>query len=296
MSAYLQTVVDAFSVGAVYSLLAVALVVVYRASRSVNFGQGEIGTFGAFTVLSLVGLAVPLPVALGIGLVLGFAICAAAYYFVVRHTRAHAESTTILVGTALFLGINSLAGVLWDTNTHSFPGVFPGGPGDFAEVGAVRVYAGVIGNLLVLAVVVACLTLFLGRTSLGLQMRAVASHRESAALTGIPVQRILLVSWGIAGVIGGIAAALIAPESSLSTQMMFDILLYALAAATLGGLDSIKGAALGGLIVAVVTALLAAYVPWIGQGLKQAAAMALIVVVLLVRPAGLFGTQQVRRV
>jgi branched-chain amino acid transport system permease protein len=295
MTTVLQTFVDAISAGTIYSLLAVSLAVVYRASRGVNFGQGELGALTTFVALSLVGWSVPLVAAILAAAVLGFLACAATYHFVVRRTKAHSESTTILVGTALFLGVNSLAAAVWDTDVHRFPSLFPSGVDDYVSVAGTRVYATVIGNLAVLALVVAGLAVLLRFTPIGLRMRAVASNADSARLAGVAVGSVLAVSWGVAGVIGSIAGALVAPDSSLSTRMMFDVLLYAIAAATLGGLDSIKGAVVGGLAIAQFTGF-AAHIPWVGEPLKQATAMVLIVVVLLVRPAGLFGTAHVQRV
>ncbi len=295
MTTVLQTFVDATAAGTIYSLLAVALAVVYRASRGVNFGQGELAVLSSFFALTIVGWSVPLVAAIIAAAVLGFVTCAATYHFIVRRTRAHSESTTILVGTALFLGVNSLVAVVWDTHVHSFPSMFPNGVDDYVAIGGTRVYATVIGNLVVLGLVVAGLSLLLSRTPIGLKMRAVASNSDSARLAGVAVGSVLAVSWGVAGVIGSFAGVLAAPESSLSTRMMFDVLLYAIAAATLGGLDSIKGAVIGGMAIAQVTAF-AAHISWIGQPLKQATAMVLIVVVLLVRPAGLFGTPHVQRV
>ena len=127
-------------------------------------------------------------------------------------------------------------------------------------------------------------------------MRAVAANPGSADVLGISTFKVRLFSWGLAGALGSVAGLLTAPASTLSTQMMLDVLLYSLAAAILGGLDSLLGAALGGLGVALVTTLLAVYVPWVGQQLQQATAMVLIVVFLVLRPSGIFGTAQVQRV
>jgi branched-chain amino acid transport system permease protein len=291
-----QTVINSASIGCSYALLAIGLVLVYRASQSVNFGQGEIGTLATFFMLFVVGQTVPLPVALLLSALCGFLVCALAYALIVSRAPSGSESTTVLVGTALFLGVNSLCAVVWDTNSHAVPSLFPDGVSDFVSLGAVRLYYESIGNVAVLAITVGLLSLLLARTPIGLQMRAVASNRESAALAGVSAGTVLIVSWGLAGVVGSLAGAVTAPTSSLSTNMMFDVLLYGLAGATLGGLNSLKGAVIGSVGVAVLADLAAVYVPGIGQDLKQAVAMALIIAVLVVKPAGLFGTVEARRV
>lgn len=290
-----QTLAAALEIGPIYSLLALSLVFVYRASRTVNFGQGEIATFSTFVAMSLVGNGIPLFVALLIAAAVGFATCGLTYLLLMRPFRADPHVSFLLVGAALCVGINALSGVVWDTNTHAFASPFPNDVDDYIRVDGTRVYYSVIGNLVVLGLVTLALALMLSRTKIGLEMRAVAANQESAGLSGIAVNRVLLVSWGIGGVLGAIAGALQAPAGGLSTQLMVDILLYSLAAATLGGLDSIKGAVVGGLGVAVITNLLATYVSWIGQDLKQATAMALIVIVLVFKPSGVFGAAIARR-
>lgn len=296
MTDLIQTIVNSATVGCSYALLAVGLVLVYRASQSVNFGQGEIGTLTTFIILFAIGRSVPLVLALVIAAVCGFAVCALTYYGIVRRAPVGSEATTVLVGTALFLGINSLCAVIWDTNSRSLPSLFPDGVDDFVELGGVRIYYEAIGNAVVVALTVGLLALLLSRTPIGLQMRAVASNPGSAALSGVSVGFVLVLSWGLAGVVGSLAGAITAPTSSLSTNMMFEVLLYGLAGATLGGLNSLKGAVIGGIGVAVIADLVATYVPGVGQELKQAVAMVLIIFVLVLRPAGLFGTVEARRV
>lgn len=295
MTGVLQTVIDAVPLGAVYALLAMAIAVVYRASRSVNFGQGELGTFAAFTALALSRGALPLPLAVMAALIVGGVTCGAIYVVLVRPARALGESTTVLIGAALFLGVNSLCAAIWGSNNRAFPSLFPSRPDDFVAVAGLRIYPNVFGNLLIVLAAFALLTFLLTKTTLGLRMRAVAANPESASLTGVPVGLVLVLSWAVAGALGAMSAILAAPDATLSPLLMFEPLLYGMAAAALGGLDSLKGAVIGGFCIAIATALVGAYVPWIGQDLKQGVAMAFIVVMLATRPAGLFGTSQAVR-
>ena len=128
-------------------------------------------------------------------------------------------------------------------------------------------------------------------------MRSVASNAESSRLVGVRVGRILMFGWGLAAAVGALAGALYASGLSLlDTNIFFQLLVYAFAAATLGGFDSPLGAVLGGLIVGLVTVLAGGYIGWLGEDLKLVAAFAVILGVLLVRPQGLFGRRQVTRV
>lgn len=296
MTHFVQTLIAAISVGAIYSLLAIALVVVYRSNRTLNFGQGEIGTFTTFIAFSALNRSWPLGLAAVASVLAGFVICAAVYLILIRPLRNRPEWAVILVGAGLYLGVNALTGSIWGTNPHGFPSVFPNAVGDYFTIAGARVYYYVVGDLGALIVLTIAVALLISKTSIGLQMRAVAANPGSADLLGISTTKVRLFSWGLAGALGSIAGLLTAPVSTLSTDMMLDVLLYGLAAATLGGLDSLLGAALGGVGVAIVTTMLSVYVGWIGQDLQQAAAMVLIVIVLVLKPSGMFGTAQVQRV
>jgi branched-chain amino acid transport system permease protein len=133
-------------------------------------------------------------------------------------------------------------------------------------------------------------------TKLGLAMRTAASNPESARLMGIPVNRINLLGWMLAAGVGALLGPLVAPSTTLTTGMMFNFIIYAAAAATLGGFDSPGGAVLGGILIGVVENILASYVSFVGPDLKQAVALAALLLVLMLRPSGLFGTKRVERV
>ena len=296
MIRFIDALVSAISVGSIYSLLAIALVVVYRSNRTLNFAQGEIGTFTTFIAFSLINRGWPFGLAAVASVVAGFAICGIVYYTLVRPLRHRPAWAIILIGAGLYLGVNALSGTIWGTDPHAFPSIFPNAVGDYFTIDGARVYYYVVGDLSALILITCVVVVVMSRTSIGLQMRAVAANPQSADLLGISTTQVRLVSWGIAGALGSIAGLLTAPVTTLSTQMMLDVLLYALAAATLGGLDSLMGAAIGGIAVAVTTTMLSVYVSWIGQELKEAAAMALIVAVLVLKPSGMFGTAQVQRV
>lgn len=281
--------------GVFYALIALSLAVVVRGTGTFNFAQGELAMFSAFVSLTLTQAGLPLALAVVAAVVFSFAGCAGVQYLLIRPFAGRSEHAAILVTIGLFLAVNAGAGVLWDTDPHRFPSMFPEGADDFFAIGGARLYHSTLGGLLVLGLVFGALTLVLHRTPLGLSMRAVAANPESARLAGVRVPVVNMVTWGLGGVIGAFAGVLTAPHTQLSTQMMLEIFLYGLAAATVGGLDSPGGAVLAGLAVGVGSELVGGYVAFIGQSLQQAVVLVVIVVVLLVRPSGLFGTRRVER-
>jgi branched-chain amino acid transport system permease protein len=165
----------------------------------------------------------------------------------------------------------------------------------FPVVGAV-VASAAIAFLSVLAAVLAALWFLFYRTRVGLAMRTATSNPESAQLVGIRVSRMSALGWGMAGFIGALIGSLLAPSTTLTTGMMFNFLIYAVVAATLGGFDSPPGVVIAGIAIGVFENLVASYVSLVGSDLKQAVALVAMLVVLMVRPYGLFGTPKVERV
>jgi branched-chain amino acid transport system permease protein len=276
MQFFLDRLFDGISNGAIYAALALALVMVYRATGTINFAQGEMALFTTYLAWGLTTKGVPVALCLLVAAVAGFAL--------------------VLLG--LFSALNASDGLIWGKGNQSMPSLFPNTLQSYVSVLGARLYWANIGVwLLVAAVVVGMFGLFNG-TRLGLQMRATANNRESAALAGIPVGRILMLGWGISAAIGAIAGVLFTPltPDSLGLGEMFPLLIYASAAALFGGLDSPGGAVIAGLLLGVAEVMLSAYVPAIGGQLQEAIAFVAIVAVLLIRPQGLFGTREVERV
>jgi branched-chain amino acid transport system permease protein len=206
----------------------------------------------------------------------------------------HNALAIVIVTVGLLLALNALVGWIWGTEGRRFPKIFTA---NTFEIGHVSISYQALGILVVLAVEVVLLYLLFQRTKLGLAMRAVASNSESSSLSGVRVGRMLMFGWGLAASVGALAGALYASQLAvLDTNIFIQLLVYAFAAATLGGFDSPVGAVLGGLIVGVVTVMAGGYISWIGEDLKLTAAFGLILVVLLIRPQGLFGRAQVSRV
>jgi branched-chain amino acid transport system permease protein len=199
----------------------------------------------------------------------------------------------VIITIGLFILLNALAGWVYGTDGRNFDSPFPN---ESWSVGGVNITADDIGNLVVLTLVVVLLYILFQKTKFGLGMRAVASNIESAALVGIRPGRMLMAGWGMAAALGALAGSLTAADRTfIELNLMQGVLIFAFAAATLGGFDSPLGAVVGGLIVGVVQSLSLQYIGFF-DGLAVAPAFILILVVLLVKPTGLFGRKVVERV
>lgn len=299
MDRFFEYVFTGLSVGALYALVALGLVVIFRATGHLNFAQGEMATLSAFVVWVMYDTGFPLIVATLLGMVFGFVFSAVTELTIIRPLTKKSPLAVLVALIALFLGINAFTSGKWGALPQEELGsLFPNKPADFVRLfGTVWRYE-YIGILVVTLVLTGLLFLLFKRTRFGLAMRAVASNSESAKLVGVSTGLVLAVSWGVAGALGALAGVLNAGiQGSVTPGLMFTVFVYAAASATLGGLDSPGGAVIGGLLIGVFENLAAGYFPgWIGQEMKLSVALIAIFVVLLVRPSGLFGTAKIERV
>jgi branched-chain amino acid transport system permease protein len=297
---FLDRVFSGMTAGSIYVLMALCLVVVFRASSTINFAQGEFALFTCFVAwwLSTKGLGILL--ALVVAMVVGFAMGAVAERTLVRPVRRRNETAVLIVALGLFTALNGLDGWIWGSASKVFPHLLPSDPNsDYVLVAGARLHYDSMGIFVIMIAVVVLLTLLFNRTPLGLQMRAVATNQESAALSGIKVGRVLSFSWGLSAAIGTLAGVLLVPvlpPNVLDLSSFFSILILASAAALVGGLDSVKGAVVGGLGLGVFESMLHGYATFLGGSLELTVAFVVIVLVLVVKPTGLFGTVRVERV
>lgn len=292
MTEFVQQLVEGISAGAIYAGLALALVLIYRFTGIVNFAQGELAMFSAFLAWQL-SQTMPFWVALPLTLALSFGAGMLIERVIIRPVEGAPEITLVIVTVGLFFTVNAVAGWIWSYQVKSFPNPFPEGA---FRGGGVSVGYGSLGILAVVGVVMGLLYLLFRYTGIGLAMRAVACNPASARLVGIRVGTVLALGWGLAALVGAVSGVLSAPLLFLEPNMMGGVLLYAFAAATLGGFDSPGGAVAGGLIVGVAETLTGAYIDAIGTELKIGVPLVIILGVLLVRPQGLFGHAAVERV
>jgi branched-chain amino acid transport system permease protein len=290
VESFLHQLFAGLATGGIYASLALALVMIYQATHLVNFAQGELAMFSTYVAWALISAGVPYWIAFLVTLVLSFACGMAIERLVIRPMKAAPVLSVVIVLIALLLIFNSLAGFLFGPDIQSFPSPF----GALERMQTAFVNAHQLGVMIVTLLVVLVLFLFFRFTRLGLALRAVAVNAQSSRLVGIRVGRMLALGWGMAASIGAIAGMMVAPIVFLEPNMMAGVQLYAFAAALVGGIDSPVGAIVGGLLVGVLENLLGAYV--IGTELKLSVALALIIVVLVVRPSGLLGKTVVTKV
>jgi branched-chain amino acid transport system permease protein len=290
---FFQQVAAGIRDGGIYASLALAIVLIYRSARVINFAQGEMATFTTFIAWSLMNHGLSFWAAFPIVLAIAFAGGVAVERVIIRPVENAPTVTIVIVTLGLALLLNGLTNVIWGGGERQFDGPFSTRT---LDVGGVPISAQDVGIVVVSFVLVALLGLFFRFTKLGLGMRAAAINPASSRLVGVRVGWMLAFGWGLAAVLGAVSGMMIAPVVFLDPNMMQTVLLYAFAAAILGGLDSPLGAVVGGLVLGLTINLLGRYVDWIGSTLKLPVALALILVLLLVKPGGLFGRVAVRRV
>lgn len=293
MTLFLQQLIEGIASGAIYASLALALVFSFRSTNVVNFAQGEMAMLSTYLAWQMMDWGVPMLPAIATTLIIS-ALAGALIYLALVRLGARAPMLTVvslLIG--LYIAMNSIAGYIWGYVIKPFPSMFPAGQ---VQAGGISISIETIGIVLVLGAILFVLYVLLEKTRLGLAMRAAASAPENAKLVGISVVVMLMLGWAIAALLGAVSGILVAPRLFLNPSMMLGVIIYAFAAATLGGFDSILGAIVGGLIVGIAENLVATYVPWIGADLKIVVALILIFVTLLVQPAGLFGRRSYSRV
>jgi branched-chain amino acid transport system permease protein len=196
----------------------------------------------------------------------------------------------------VFLAVNQAVAMIWGVDARNLPSVFPDDADDFVTIFGAPVRIARLGVIGVLVVVLFLLWLLFAKTKIGLGMRAVANNQESSNLVGIRVGSVLVLGWGLAGAIGVLAAAMLAPSAGLSGSLMLSPFLIASVAAVLGGLDSPVGAVVGGLLIGIVEAVIVGYVDFLGADMLMPVMLVILLGVLLLRPSGLFGSERVERV
>src|SRR5499427_6049381 len=292
MELLLHQVLAGLATGGIYACLALAVVMIYQAIDHLNFAQGEMAMFSTFIAWQLIELGTPYWIAFVATIAISFVAGVLIERILFRPIHNAPVLSHIVVFIALFGILNSLAGFIWDFNVKNFPTPFGSRP--LLGTGLISSHdAGMIGVTILLLVF---LYVFFRHTRIGLAMRAAAANPQSARLSGIRVGWMIALGWGMAAAIGAVAGVMIAPVVFLDPNMMNSILVYGFAGAVAGGLTSPGGAVLGGFAVGVIENLAGTFIPYVGRELKLTIALFIIVVVLTVKPSGLFGRTVVTRV
>ena len=294
MDTLIQASLSGVAIGCVYSLVALGFVLIYKATGVLNFAQGELMMVGAYIYFSLVTSLDMTPLlAFGATLVLAGLLGARVERLVLHPLVDEPPFTLVMVTIGLATLLRAATGMIWSHDTFAFPSPVPEGA---VHVGQVPVPLVDVWTMAVTVVLSLLLFLFFHYTRLGTAMRAVAQNRYAAQLMGISVDRIFTLTWALAASLGAIGGMLLADISFLHTNMGF-IGLRAFPAVVLGGMESIPGALLGGLIIGLIESLAGVYLdPILGGGTHQVLAFVILLVVLMLKPTGLFGATLEKRV
>jgi len=294
MAGFFQQVVSGLASGGVYGSLALAIVLIHRATGVINFAQGEMATFSTYIAWTLTtNHGFSYWPAFVVTLLVSFAGGVGIHQAVIRPVERGPQIRVVIITIGLLLLLNGLMTWIWSGEVRSVASPFPTRT---IDVGGVVISVQDIGTIAVCLVAVVVLWAFFQFTKVGLALRAAAVNPDEARLVGVRVPWMLGLGWGLAAMLGAIAGMLTAPSVFLDPNMMQAVLIYAFAAAVLGGIDSPVGAVVGGLLLGVGLNLLGTYIDFVGADLRLPAALLVILVVLLVRPTGLFGKPQVKRV
>jgi branched-chain amino acid transport system permease protein len=290
VSSLAHQIVSGLANGAIYAIIALALVMIFRTTSLVNFAQGEMAMFSTYIAWTMLDWGVPYWAAFAATVVLSFLLGIAIEHYILRPISTRSTLGVIVVFIGLLMIFNSLAGWIWTTTIKTFPSPFPSSllpQNSF-------IAAHEAGLMIVTVVMLGGVYAFMRYTSLGLAMRGVALNHESSSLVGIRVGWMLALGWGISAAIGSVAGMMVAPLLYLEPNMMLGVIIYGFAGALLGGIDNPWGAVVGGLILGVLENVIGTYL--IGTELKLSVALVVIIGVLVVRPSGLFGRPTVSRV
>jgi branched-chain amino acid transport system permease protein len=278
--------------GMIYAAMALALVLIYRATRIINFAQGAAGMLTTFIAFSLLSRGFGYWWAFVLVLVIGFAIGAATQLILIRPLQGRSELNPVIVTIGLLVVFEGLAGAIYGNASRGFPAAFSQRGIHVGHTTIAFSHFDVFILVAVLLLMTATLILF-RFTTLGLRMRATAFSREISRLLGVRVGILLTLGWGLAGIAGSLAGLLVAPTSSFGPYYMDLILVYGFTAAVIGGLESPVGALVGGLISGLCISWVGGY---LGSGLEPLGALALLMVALMLRPEGIFARPPARRV
>ncbi|MGI8974065.1 MAG: branched-chain amino acid ABC transporter permease [Gaiella sp.] len=294
MQDFLQQVVAGLASGAIYASLALALVLIHRATGVINFAQGEMATFSTYIAWTLTtNHGWQYWPAFVVTLLVSFAGGVGIHQVAIRPNEKGSVLRVVIVTIGLLLLLNGLVTMIWSGEVRAVQSPFPTRT---IDIGGVAISIQDLGTIGVAFATVLVLWLLFQYTKLGLAMRAAAVNPAEARLVGVRVTWMLSLGWGLAAVLGAIAGMLAAPSVFLDPNLMAAILIYAFAAAVLGGIDSPLGAVVGGLSLGVGLNLVGAYVDFVGADLRLPVALLVILVVLLVKPSGIFGKREVKKV
>ncbi|HVT57326.1 MAG TPA: branched-chain amino acid ABC transporter permease [Thermoanaerobaculia bacterium] len=295
MDFFLQLVVNGLVVGSIYALVALGFVVIFKSSGVLNFAQGEFLLLGAYVSLVLLTrYHVPFVGAVVMTLAFAVALGLAIERLVLRPMIGEPVVSVIMVTLGLSSILRAVVQGIWGTDTRPFPEIFPSAPLRIGPVPVSRAYAWSVGCVVVLLIL---FSLFFKYSRFGIAMRATAFSQQVALSMGIPVRRMFALAWAIAAAVAAVGGILLGAVRTGVDQSLALIGLKVLPVVILGGLDSVAGAIVGGLLIGVLENLAGGYLdPVLGGGVKEVAPFVILVSILMIKPYGLFGKVQIERV
>jgi branched-chain amino acid transport system permease protein len=299
MEKIIEILFNGLSMGAIYALLALGFVLIFKSTGVINFAQGELAMVGAFICYSFATMmGVPYLYAFLIALIGGLILGAIVYQIFFRTMVGEPLFSTIMVTVGLASILTCLAGLIWGHDVYSLNSPFTD---KVIHLDKITFAQGSISTIIVSIVLFVIVIVFFNRSLLGISMRGSAEDPDTAGLMGINVKKIHMVAWALGGLVAAVAGMFLAEQSFVRLSMS-QMGIKAMAAAILGGMESISGAILGGVIIGVVEGLAANYLSGMEFGnfhmgdIKDVAAFVIMIIVLMIRPYGIFGKEKVERV
>ena len=291
---FLQLVIQGLAVGSVYALVALGFVLIYKASSVINFAQGELLMVGAYVCLALLTtFQVPFWAAFFLTMAFSVTLALLIERLVLRPMIGEPAISIIMITIGLSLVLKSSVAAIWGVEISAFPSIFPETPLRFGEIIVSQVY---VYTFLASMVFLVLFALFFKYSRMGIAMRATANSNQVALSMGISVKKVFAISWCVAAVVSAVGGILIGNINGVNITLS-SVGLKVFPAVILGGLDSIPGAVLGGLIIGVLENLSGGYLDQLfGGGVKEVAPFVVLVIILMVKPYGLFGTEEIERV
>ncbi|MFC5997016.1 branched-chain amino acid ABC transporter permease [Pseudonocardia hispaniensis] len=293
MTLLLQLGFQGIALGMVYGLIALGFVIMFKGSHTFNFAHGEFVALGAYVVLALMA-QVPYLMAFLAAVAITVTVALLVEAVLLRRMVGKSVNIVVLATLGLSIMVHQVLVMIWGVGSHGSAG--PIGAGT-VHVGSVVLPTNAIATIATSVVVLGALTFFFRRTSYGLAMRATASHQEAALAQGIDVRRMFALAWALAAFLAVVAGIFLASFPRVVSPSMGMVALVAIPAIVIGGMDSLVGAVIGGLMIGLIQVLGASYLADYGGGkLHEVLPYVLMFVVLLVRPYGLFGSRSIERV
>lgn len=294
MDNFLQLLVSGFVVGSIYALVALGFVLIYKSSDAINFAQGEFLLIGTYIALTLISTYhIPFLLAFALTLVLSGGLGLLVERTVLRPFIGEPVISMIMATIGLSSLLGGIAHVIWGTDTRVFPTIFSETPIDISGIKISSVY---IWSLIIVVLLLIIFSIFFKYSKLGIAMRATSDDQQAALSMGISVKKVFAATWAISAIVSSVGGILLGNINGVNSSFS-SIGLKVLPVALLGGLDSIPGAIIGGFFIGVIENLAGGYIdPLVGGGVKEVIPFIILVIILMVKPYGLFGKKEIERV